>query len=422
MSKYYQGLRCIRCGRKIKESEAFDGCPDCGTAETSVNAETYYSYTDSEMLRHDFLKKKGSGLWAHREFLPLREDSKTVTLGEGHTPLLHLERMGKVLGIPNLYVKVEGMNPTWSYKDRLCCVGVSKGLEVGAPAITVSSTGNHGAATAAYAAAAGIPCVVFTLESVPETMKTLMQSYGAYVFALKEPTDRWKIMKWCVKNLGWYPMSGYVYPPMGSNCFGIDGYKTIAFELFEELTELPDQIIVPSVYGDGLYGIWKGVRDLQEVGLTSKKTKIIASEAEGSLEETLRRGAEYPVALEARKNSVAFSISGGRGTYQGYAALTQSGGGAVGAGEQEIMEMQTLLGKMEGIYAEAASVTSLVAAKKLKEQGKIDEGETVVAVLTSSGLKDPKSTASRMPSVPIITPDEKVLSQALEKEYGVRLF
>ncbi|MCI8464255.1 MAG: pyridoxal-phosphate dependent enzyme [Lachnospiraceae bacterium] len=423
MSQYYQGIRCIKCGHPIEEKEAFDGCPVCRGTETSVNGETWYEFgQDKEALRKGFGKASGPGLWAHREFLPVREETKPVTLGEGKTPLLPLLRLGERIGIPNLYVKVEGMNPTWSYKDRLCSVGVTKALEAGAPAITVSSTGNHGAATAAYAAAAGLPCVVFTLESVPETMKTLMQSYGAYVFALKEPSDRWKIMKRCVKEFGWYPMSGYVLPAMGSNCFGIDGYKTLTYEVFEDLGELPDQMIVPGVYGDGLYGIWKGVEDIHTLGLSEKQTKINASEVEGALAVTLQRGAEFPVKLPPRKNSVAFSISGGVSTYQSYAAVTRSGGYAEGTGEEEAMDMQALLGRTEGIYAEAASVTSLVTAAKFRAQGRIREDETVVAVLTSSGLKDPGSTAVRLPKAPLIEPDTKVLSEALKREYGITLF
>jgi len=109
--------------------------------------------------------------------------TKPVSLGEGATPLVHLERLGRRLGLPWLYAKDESQNPTWSYKDRLCAVAVTHAVESGARVITISSTGNHGASTAAYAARAGVPCVIFALASVPETMKTLMQAYGAAVVA-----------------------------------------------------------------------------------------------------------------------------------------------------------------------------------------------------------------------------------------------
>lgn len=326
MQYYYKGVRCIKCKHPVNEQNAFDGCPVCGHDGTeSVNLETYYDFgPDRVKLANGFSERKGEGLWRHREFLPIKPDARIISLGEGDTPLLHCKKLGEQLGLSQLYIKNESQNPTWSYKDRLCCVGVTRAVQEGAPAVTVSSTGNHGSAVAAYAAAAGIPCVIFTLTSVPDTMKTLMQSYGAYVFATEKPVDRWTIMKWCTKNLGWYPLSGYISPAMGSNCFGIDGYKTLSFELFEQLGDLPDHIVVPSAYSDGLYGIWKGIRDLQEIGLSHKQTKVSASEVYGSLKATLKSGKDSIVAVPAEKPTVSFSISGGRGTYQGYAGISQS--------------------------------------------------------------------------------------------------
>lgn len=422
MSYYYKGIRCIKCGHEMTLQEAFDGCPVCRGEESSVNAETYYDFgQDKVELAAGFKNAKGFGLWSHKEFLPIKPDSKMISIGEGHTPLLHAKKLGEHLGLNNLYLKLECMNPTWSYKDRLCSVGVSRAIQDGAPVVTVSSTGNHGASVAAYAAAAGIPCVVFTLSSVPSTMKTLMQSYGAYVFATDKATDRWKIMNWCVKNLGWYPLSGYVSPAMGSNCFGMDGYKTLTFELFEELGDLPDQIVVPSTYSDGLYGMWKGVKDLHEIGLSSKPTKMVAAEVFGSLKATLAAGTDEIQNVHA-EDTVSFSIGGGRGTYQGYAALVQSGGYAENCPDDEVMPMQALLGRTEGVYAEAASTCPLVAIQKLAAQGKIKADDTVVAVITSSGLKDPSSTAKRMPEVPVILPESGELSAALSNNYGIKLF
>ena len=118
---------------------------------------------------------------------------------------MHLERLGKRLGLPRLFAKDESRNPTWSYKDRLCAVAVSHAVATGARVITISSTGNHGASTAAYAARAGLPCVIFTLASVPETMKTLMQAYGAAVVACPTSESRWQLMREGIERLGWYP-------------------------------------------------------------------------------------------------------------------------------------------------------------------------------------------------------------------------
>ena len=424
MSYYFKGIRCMKCGHVMEPSEAFDGCPVCGSSTSSVNAETFYDFgNDKEKLAKEFSSKKAFGLWSHKEFLPIESESNMISIGEGHTPLLHAKKIGEKIGLPNLYLKLESMNPTWSYKDRLCCVGVSRAIQDGAPAVTVSSTGNHGSAVAAYAAAAGIPCVVFTVPTVPDTMKTLMQSYGAYVFATENSLDRWKIMKWCVKNLGWYPLSGYVSPAMGSNCYGMDGYKTVTFELFEDLGDLPDYIVVPNCYGDGLYGMWKGVRDLQEIGLSKVQTKMIASEAFGPLKATLASGTDQMQTIPDTGSTVSFSIGSNTTTYQSYAAVTQSHGMAEAAPDDEVvMKMQAELGRLEGVYAEASSVTTLVNLQTLAASGKVKPEDKIVAIITSTGLKDPAATAARMPKVPVITPEASVLSSALDKYYGAKLF
>lgn len=419
---YYKNTRCIVCGHEDDGNDIFDGCPVCAAKGISSNYTTEYDFSaiSRKEIKENFKnKKKAKGLWTHREFLPLKPDSAIITIGEGNTPLHHCERLGRELGLKNLYIKNESQNPTWSYKDRLCSVGVAKAIEVGAPAVTVSSTGNHGASAAAYAAAAGIPCVVFTIPQVPDTMKTLIQSYGASVLMTPTPQDRWKIMKQCVKDFGWYPISGYASPPIGSNPFGIDGYKSATFEMYEELGELPEFIAVPSAYADGLYGMWKGARDLLETGIASVKTRMIASEVYGSLKESLKQRAANPLVVPTNSWSVSFSIAGARGTHQGFAALRESNGLAETSSDSETMEMQLKLAKTEGIYAEASSVTTLVAIKKIALTGEIKPDDKVVAVITSTGLKDTASTARVLPVVPLINPDKKELIDALKANYGI---
>lgn len=418
--EYLKGIKCPRCGCPAPEENAFNGCPVCRKEGVSVNLSTYYDYQDKEALRQRFPRETGRGIWKHRAFLPVDSEMAPVSIAEGNTPLIKAEHLGKKLGLLNLYLKLEMQNTTWSHKDRLSSVGVTRALQVGASAVTVSSTGNHGSAVAAYAAAAGLPCFIFTKSSVPETMKTLMRVYGAYVFATENSLDRWVIMKWGVENLGWYPLSGYVAPAIGSNCYALDGYKTIAFELFEELGDLPDTIVVPSAYSDALYGIWKGVLDLNEVGLSRKKSKMIAAEAWGSLTKTLAIGAEAPVEVAAGP-TVNFSIGGGRNTWQGLAALRDSGGTAETASDGETMQMQCLLANCEGIYAEAASVTPLVVCQKLLAQGKLSPNEKIVVVVSSSGLKDPAETSHHLPDVPIIEPNFQSMSTALGRCYGKKL-
>src|SRR5712691_2177796 len=178
------GLQCLRCRSRFDEPRLFTGCPRCRAQGVAVNLTVEYDLAPLAGVTPDTFAagSGGRGLWRFRHLLPVRS-AHPVSLGEGGTPLVHLERLGRRLGLPRLYAKDESQNPTWSYKDRLCATAVTHAVAIGARVITISSTGNHGASTAAYAARAGLPCVIFTLASVPETMKTLMQAYGAAVVA-----------------------------------------------------------------------------------------------------------------------------------------------------------------------------------------------------------------------------------------------
>src|SRR6185369_6441392 len=219
------GLQCLRCRARFDEPRMFAGCPRCRAQGVAVNLTVEYDLAPLAGVTPATFAPGAGGMWRFRDLLPLRS-ARPVTLGEGGTPLVHLERLGRRLGLPRLYAKEESQNPTWSYKDRLCATAVTHAVEIGARVITISSTGNHGASTAAYAARAGVPCVIFTVASVPDTMKTLMQAYGAAVVECPTSEARWDLMRQGVERLGWYPTSGFIAPPVGSNPWGVEGYKT----------------------------------------------------------------------------------------------------------------------------------------------------------------------------------------------------
>ena len=315
------GLQCLRCRARYSEPRLFGGCPRCREAGVAVNLTVEYDLAPLAGIAPDSFHSTSRGLWRFAGLLPVRP-ARPVTLDEGATPLVHLERLGARLGLPKLYAKDESRNPTWSYKDRLCALAVNHAVAIGARVITISSTGNHGASTAAYAARAGLPCVIFTLASVPDTMKVLMQAYGAAVVECPTSESRWALMRQGVEKLGWYPTSGFVMPPVGSNPWGIEGYKTIAYEVAEGLAwTAPDLVVVPSAYSDGLYGIWKGWSELAQLGLVKQAPRMIAAEPFGPLANALERNLAAPETVEATGPSVAFSIASRYGTYQCLTAL-----------------------------------------------------------------------------------------------------
>ncbi len=415
---YLKGLKCLKCGEEFPPKTMFEGCPECRTDTFVSNLTVVYEYEKlREKIDTGTFKNRHDTVWKYLELLPVDNPSNIVSLSEGGTPLLHLENTEEKVGLRSLYLKDESRNPTWSFKDRLCSVAISKAIEFGAKTITVSSTGNHGASTAAYSARAKLPCVIFTMPQIPFTMRVLMQIYGAMVLATPTPKDRWEIMSKCIEEFNWYPTGNYVFPVVGSNPYGIEGYKTIAFEICEQLNwETPDYVAMPVGYGDGLVGTWKGFKEFYNLGFIDSKPKMIGIEAIGPLTNALEKGLDFPEEVKP-KQTIAFSIGTNVSTYQALKTLKESKGLATTVSDEEIVEMQKCLAR-EGFYVEAASAACVAGIKKLVDEGKVDRDGKVVAVLTSSGLKDPISTREVLPEVPVIPPEIHRLKEVLKNVYS----
>jgi len=414
------GLECLRCQAVFEEVFLFTGCPACRAQGVPVNLTVKLDLSPLNGVTPERFPTTPRGLWRFGALLPVT-GARPVSLGEGATPLIHLERLGRRVGLPRLYAKDESQNPTWSYKDRLCSVALTHAVETGARVITIASTGNHGASTAAYAARAGLPCVIFTLASVPDTMKTLMQAYGAAVVACGTPESRWAFMRQGVERFGWYPTGGFILPPIGSNPYGIDGYKTIAYEVAEELDwTAPDVVVVPSAYSDGLFGIWKGWTELHALGLVKTRPRMVAAEPFGPLAHALELELDVPERVPSG-SSVAFSIASPYGTYQGLTALRDSHGLGVTITDEGIFEAQRALAREEGIFAEPSSIGSLTAVLQLVSRRILDPEQTVVVVITSTGLKDPGGSRAWLPSVPAAPDDFDGLLGVLRDCYGLSL-
>ena len=408
MSAFTGALACLRCGTQVAARQSATPCPQCADEGLAIACLPVY---DHDQLGPWGPDHERPGLFRYSALLPLHDSAKPVSLHEGNTPMLSCDRLAQRLGVGELLIKDETRNPTWSYKDRLAAVAVTQAVHAGAEAVVVSSTGNHGAAIAAFASAAGVPCVVLTLASVPREMKVLMQVYGARVVALRTGPERWKVMEQLVHERGWAPMSGYVDPPLGSNPYGVEGYKSIAYEVVEDLGEAPDVVICPTAYGDGIAGVARGFAELQSLGVIAKVPRMVAVDPLGAYEEGLRNGlgARVPMA-----STVSFSTGTPIATYQGLWAMESTGGFAVrGMSDSEILAAQFEAARLEGIYLENSSATALAAAHIIAESGMFSSSQRVVLIGTSTGLKDTTATAAVLPAVPIIEATTASLDAAL---------
>lgn len=354
-------------------------------------------------------------LWRYRELLPVGEPY-IVTLGEGMTPLIPAPRLGRRYGVPRLYLKDESRNPTWSFKDRLASVGASKALELGATTLAIASTGNAGAAAAAYAARAGLRAVIFTTQQVPLTMRALMQTYGAVVVAVPTMADRWTMVRRGVEELGWFPVQNYVAPPVGANPYALEGAKTVGFELCEQLGwRTPDVVVAPVSAGDLPVGAWLGFLQLRDLGITDRVPRMVAAEVFGPISNALARGLDHIEAVPTRP-SVAVSAAVANSAYQCLRMVRESGGTALVASDEEIMAAQLELAATEGIYAEPSAALPLAAIKKLAARGELREDELVVALVTSTGLKDPQATRPYLGEIPLIEPSFEALLKLLQEQ------
>lgn len=414
------GLACIRCNASFGIEPRFDGCPEC-RPEAPANLTPRY---DLDAAAGDFsvnsLRGRPSGMRRYRELLP-PEVQNAATLGEGETPLSHCERYGSRLGLERLYLKDESQNPSGSFKDRLAFTALAMAKRFGAKAVGVSSTGNAGAAAAAYAARAGLPCIVLTIQGAASAIVTQMQAYGAMVVATRTKADRWRLLQTGVAEWGWYPTSPYFGPPVGSNPYGVDGYKTLAYEVCEQMDwEPPDWCVLPVAYGDALFGMWKGFEELAALRLIARKPRMAAAEMAGCLSAALASGEDAIPEIAAPSPYVAGSISVNQSTYQALHALRASDGTARVARNDGLLDLQRHLAADEGIYAEPSSLAALAAVSRLCEEGRIGPNDTVVVVNTASGLKDAGATAEAAPRIPTVDGDAVRFLETLRDAYGYR--
>jgi threonine synthase len=377
-----------------------------------------YSRIGTSLTREE-LEKRAKGVWKYRELLPVGNGRNIVTLGEGGTPLIRSDRLAKKLNMTALYLKDDTRSPTASFKDRPMTVGVSKAVELGYKTCVSASSGNAAAALAAYCAYAGLTCYTFVPENASPGKLVQLLLYGAHVVRVRgletgtDPTVR--MLRESVAKFGWYPC-----PSFGPfNPYQAEGPKTMSYEIVEDLAwSVPDWVIVPVGAGGLLGGNWKGYAELVELGFVHSRPHLVAVQSNGCapvIRTHEQRKGPWEIESWSRPDSIATGLMDPK-PWDGDAALTairDSNGLAVSVSNQEILEGQTLLVKLEGVYAEASGVASLAGLIKLIAQGKIDKKDCVVVEITGSGLKEVGIGVRGAVEVPLINPDMRELSRIL---------
>lgn len=415
-------LKCSRCGTEYSLKQKLCMCPKNDGGRLDI----FYDYEalNKRDIRRTF-RHRPPTVWKYFELLPVEKRENVVTLEAGGTPLIRSRNLSRKIGLKNLYIKNETVNPTGSFKDRSMTVGVSKAVEFAIQTTATASSGNAAAALAAHSAKAGLKCYAFVLESASEAKLAQIRLYGARVMRVravekgKDPTVQ--MLRKVVENYGWYPC-----PSFGPfNPYQVEGPKTMSYEVVEQLEgRSPDWVMIPTGSGCLLTGIWKGFKDFKQLDFIESMPKLAAVQPEGCapLVRAFERN-DDPLKIEPwdRPNTIAGGLSDVY-PWDGDAALPalrESHGVAEKVSDSEILESQRLLASTEGIFAEPTGVAALAGLIKLAEKGVVKKDEVVVLLVTGHGLKDPQAVSSQFGKTPTINPSTQDFENAVKDCYGV---
>jgi threonine synthase len=394
-------LECPECGHVAAVDAGANGCPVCRAAgRTSAMLVRYEPLAPYPGARH-----RGVGIWANwGEWLPAAPPEHRLTLGEGNTPLLRVDALCQLTGCPNLFLKMEAQNPSGSHKDRFHAVVTAAAAALGKRGVVSFSTGNHGLAMTAYAAAHGLEAVVIANERMPMLLQRAIRFAGGLPL-LTSPAVRDEIVVSMLASGEWLP-AVTLWPMPLSDPFGVEGYKTIAYEIYRDLGgRMAERIFVPTAGGDVLTGIWLGQRDLARAGLPNAGGKLVACQPTGAapLVRAFEQGLdEVPFFPDAF--SIALSIGDPITGRMALDAVRATDGDAVAVTDDEILETGRLLASY-GLFVEPASAAPVAAVRKVVAQRPEMRAETIVCILTSSALKwlDDYGAASADAGVPAPT-------------------
>ncbi len=382
-------LRCINCGREFEPQPYLFKCPKCGSLLEVI--------IPRQILDWDKLRFRKPGVWKYREFLPVREDIEPVSLGEGGTPLIPLKRaiLRDTGRNYRLYAKFEGANPTGSFKDRGMTIGMTLAKHLGFKGVIVASTGNTSASAAAYAARAGLECLV-VLPKGKVARGKLSQAilHGARIVEVEGSFDN--ALEYVMEKI--FGSSEHRYYPLNSlNPWRLEGQKTIAYELVDDLGFVPDYVVVPVGNAGNISAIWKGFKELYMYGYIDKLPRMIGVQAEGAspLANMWESRKEKPIFID-KPETIATAIRIGKpiNWMKAVRAVVESKGLFLKVSDEEIMEALKRIARYEGIGVEPASATAYAGFLELSRRNLVDPNEVGVVVFTGHALKDPDTVSS----------------------------
>ncbi len=394
-NNHFYHIECFLCHRKSSDKE----CTVCKYCGGPLDVKYDYDHIRDQVNSY-IMRNTPPKVIKYLDFFPLNERHQLYSLGEGGTPLHEAKNLGERLGLDKLYIKNEGMNPTGAFKDRGSFVEINKAKELGYKSLCVASTGNMAASVAAYSAQVGLSCYVFVPENTPRGKLAQAISYGAHVIQVRGTySDAYGLTMQVAEKYGFYLAGDYAYRG--------EGQKSLSYEVCEQLWFGDiDWVIVPVGMGTNLSYIWKGFKEYFEFGLIKKLPKMIAVQAEGASTIVTAFKTKTEIKPLDKPQTICSAIACGMPIDypKVLKALNESGGTAIAVSDDDTLKFQQILSRLEALYVEPSSATSIAAVQKLTKQTVIKKEDVVVCVATGAGLKDPATTLKVLAEPPTIEP------------------
>ena len=375
-------LECALCGRQYEPGRVYNLCI-CG-APLLVR---YDLRRAAETMVRERMSSRPPTLWRYREVLPVTNDVSILCLGEGFTPLIHAQRLGNRLGLPNLYLKDEALNPTGSFKARGLAVAVSMANELGLRKLAIPSAGNAGGALAAYAAHGGLESAVFMPAETPIMNRRECALLGARVVLVAGSIkDCARAMRDQLKDGDWFDVSTLREP------YRLEGKKTMAYEVVEQLERrVPQAMIYPTGGGTGLIGMWKAFDEMEELGwIGSVRPRMFSVQAQGCapIVRAFAQGRDRAAEWEAPQTLASgLRVPSAIGDFMMLRAIRESRGSALAVPDSEMLAAMRELAEFEGVLTSPEGGATLAALKKLLADGFLAGHESIVLFLTASAYK-----------------------------------
>ena len=421
-----KGALCVQCGAEFEAGKETYTCTKCGGILEIVYD---YDYIKTLVSREKFSAVKDFSMWRYLDFLPIEEGTRPGPLRVGWSPLYKTCALGRALGLDNLYIKDDGINPTSSLKDRASAIAAARAFHAGKNTVACSSTGNAASSLAGAAASMGLKSVIFVPERAPQGKLTQLLIFGAVVISVKgDYGAAFRLSAQAIEKYHWYNRNAAINPYLS------EGKKTVSMEIAEQLGLMaqglmahglmthdlaardlaahdlaaqgpaPQGFLAPDFVavsvGDGctIAGVWKGFKDLYAVGLIDKLPRLVSVQASGccpvnrAVNRAAEQGAKGGRALiePMEENTLADSIAVGlpRNGDKAVAAIRESNGITVNVSDDEILNAMRLLGKNAGIFGEPAGAAGTAGLAKAASRGLIPHNALVVSIVTGNGLKD----------------------------------